>query len=87
MQLSELGGLRDFLLQLLYTLFEELGELDFYGVGGPAAALFIERVGLEGFGERTEGGEGGYGVAGLAELLGRGVDECDEVGLLNEDLL
>ena len=37
--------------------------------------------------ERAEGGEGGYGVTGLAELFGGSVDERDQVGLLDEDLL
>ncbi len=86
-EFSELGSLRDFLFQLLDALFEELGELDFYGVGGSAAALFVECVGLECFGERSESGECGYGVAGLAELFGGRVDQGDQVGLLDEDLL
>ena len=53
MEFSQLGCLWDFLFQLLDALLEERGELEFDGVGGSAAALFVEGVGLECFGERA----------------------------------
>ncbi len=80
-------GVREFLFLLLDVVGEEGGELGFEGVGDLAATLFVNAVSVEGLGEGRDGVGGCESVAGGGHLGGDAVDEREQVGLLDEDLV